>query len=166
MRQRQGEISLPLLLLSIVFSGGWASASFAAEPQSTLVTDSLLDQTADRLSVIEPSLVYAPALGALVPMRVPVGETDGDKQRGYILRPVSRMMPNSMYDFSDSALDPVGSLGLAGMPPSAEPRTLSLSPTDLVGEVSALFRSPQQGVSTFDRGYRDAMPGGPPSDHP
>ncbi len=157
----------PLFLLFVlpsVICGGWASASVAAEPLLTPIADTLLDSGAGRLSAIKPSLIRAPALGASAPMQIPVGEADGDEQRGYILTPAPRMMSDSKHDFSDSALDPVGSPGSAGMLPAAQSPTLSL--TDFVSEASALSGPPQQGVMTLHRQYRDAMTEGPPPDHP
>ncbi len=149
------EASL-LLMLSSPSYECWPSVGLAAEPLSTPVADSLLDQTGGRLSAIEPSLIRAPAPGALAPMQIPVGETDGGESHGDILRPVHRMM-------SDATLDPVGNLGPAGMLPAAESPVV---PTIFVGEASSLSGSPRQGVMTLDRGYRDAMPAGPPPDHP
>ncbi len=157
MRSKHGETFLPLLFLSVVFCGGLASASLGAEPPSTPIADSLLDRAADYLSVIEPTLVRAPVLGSLAPMQIPIRDVDGNEQRGHMLVPVPPMN-------STSPLDPVGDFG----PVDQLPRIQShlVSSTESVYESSALSGSPRQGVMTLDRGYRDAMPGGPPSDHP
>jgi hypothetical protein len=146
-----------LLALSSLSYGCWASLGLAAEPPLASAADSLSDRTADRLSAVEPSVVRGPALGALAPMQVPIGETDGGEPHGDILRPVPPMA-------FDATLAPAGNLGPAGM--LSANQSHMLSPTETVDEASASVRSPQQGVMTLDRRYRDAMPGGPPPDHP
>ncbi len=155
MNLRQREAIL-LLTLSSIGYGCWPAVGLAAEP-SMPVADSLVDQAADRLSVVESSLGLAPALGSPAPMQIPVRETDGGETRGHILRPVTGLT-------FDLTLYPAGNPGLADTLPATE--SYLLSSTESVNESSALSGSPRQGVMTLDRGYRDAMPGGPPSDHP
>ena len=153
---RQCE-AIVLLTLSSISYECWASVGLAAEPPSTPVADTLLDQAAGRLSVIESSLVRAPAMRMSAPMQIPIRDADGNEQRGHILVPVPPMN-------SDSPLDPVGDFGPVDQLPGIESHLVSS--TESVNEISTLSGSPRQGVMTLDRGYRDAMPGGPPSDHP
>ncbi len=156
MNLRRCETILLLTFSSVIY-GCWPAVGLAAEPPSTQIADSLSDRAAYRVSVIEPSLVQTEPMGAPVPRQIPVGEADGGEQRGHILGPAPRMM-------SDSTLNPVKNLDPVGVVPAIQSRMLS--PTETVDEASASFRSPLQGVMTLDRGYRDAMPGGPPPDHP
>ncbi len=160
---RVNTLLLPLFLSSAL-SVCSATASLAADPPLTPVADILSDRAADRLSAIEPSLVRVPALGALASRQMPVGEADDDERRGHILKPVPRMMSDPTHDASDLALDPVGNLDSAGMHPAAQAHMASSA--ESVTEVSSSFGSPQQGVMTLDRGYRDAMTGRPLPDHP
>jgi hypothetical protein len=153
---RRCQAIVLLTLLSISY-GCWLSVGLAAELPSTPVADTLSDRAADQLSVIEPSLVLAAPISEPAPMQIPVGKTGGDEQRGDTLVPVPRMM-------SDSISDPAKQLDPAGVVLSIQSHLLSSK--ESVSEVSALSGSPRQGVMTSDRGYRDAMPGGPPLDHP
>ncbi len=157
MKRKRADTLVLFLFLPSVVGGGWASVGFPAELPSTQVASSLFDRLADRISVIEPTLVSAESMGAPAPIQMRVGNTGEDEQGGHILGSVPRMM-------SDSTLDPVGSLGPASTLLATQSHMLSS--TESANEVSASFRSPQQSITTPDHGYRDAMPGGPPSDHP
>ncbi len=157
MRLQKGKTFLLFVSLLSLLYGGQAAGILAAEPPSMPVADFLSDRAADRLSSIRPSLVPAAPVGAPAPMQIPVGEADGGEQRGHILGPAPQII-------SDSTLDPVGNLGPAGSLPAIQSRVLSA--TETISDASALSGSPRQGVMTLDRGYRDAMPGGPPSHHP